>query len=182
MNTPGDGFAIWIGPLADPVLRGAGLGIAALLWVVCLVRLVGLRSLSKMTSFDFVVTLATGSLVATASQATGWGAYLQALAAIAGLFAVQYGAARLRRDWQFMARHLHNEPILLLRDGRFIDEALAATRVTRADVLEKLRMSNAKRIDDVHAVVLESTGDVSVLHGDDFDPAMLEDVRGYARE
>lgn len=55
-------------PTFDAVLRGAVLAIAALLWVALPVRVVGLRSFSKMTSFDFVMTVAKGSLVASASQ------------------------------------------------------------------------------------------------------------------
>ena len=50
--------------MPDALLRGALLGPLALLWVLCLSRIVGLRSFTKMTAFDFVATVATGSLLA----------------------------------------------------------------------------------------------------------------------
>ena len=49
-----------------PVVRGFVLTAVAVLWTVLLVRIVGLRAFSKMTSFDFVATIATGSLIAQA--------------------------------------------------------------------------------------------------------------------
>ena len=80
----------------DIAARGIILAAAAILWVVVLVRINGLRSLSKMTNFDFVMTVALGSLVAGAAQASDWKAFAQAMVAMAGLFLVQFLAARIR--------------------------------------------------------------------------------------
>mgnify|MGYP000229886404 CR=1 FL=1 len=60
-------------PWLDIAARGILLAAAAIFWVVILIRINGLRSLSKMTNFDFVMTVALGSLVAGAAQASGWG-------------------------------------------------------------------------------------------------------------
>ena len=83
-------------PWPDIIARGVLLAIAAIIWVVVLIRLNGLRSLSKMTNFDFVMTIALGSLVAGAAQASDWKAFAQAMVAMAGLFVVQAASARLR--------------------------------------------------------------------------------------
>lgn len=53
--------------------------------------------------------------------------------------------------------------------------------MTRADLIAKLRGAGVHRLADVDAVVLETTGDVSVLSGGDpIDPAMVEGVVGGA--
>ena len=70
----------------DVILRGLALTAIAMFWVVLLVRINGLRSFSKMTSFDFVMTVAIGSLLASASQVSNWQSYLQAIVAMATLF------------------------------------------------------------------------------------------------
>lgn len=168
----------WIGPWADAVIRGGGLSVAALLWVVLLVRIVGLRSFSKMTSFDFVMTVAMGSLVASASQSNDWTSYVQTLAAMAGLFVIQFCAAWLRQRSQRVEGMIGNEPRLLMRDGVILEEALRETRVCRSDLIAKLREANALRLSDVRAAVLETTGDVSVLHGDRLEDTLLEGVKG----
>lgn len=167
----------WVGPWADAVLRGGLLAVVALIWVVLLVRVVGLRSFSKMTSFDFVMTVAMGSLVASASQVESWTAFVQALAAMAGLFAIQIVFARLRKSSERFEGAIQNEPRLLMRDGVILESALEATRVSRSDLLAKLREANAMSFGEVRAVVLEATGDVSVLHGEALEETMLEGVR-----
>lgn len=152
-------------PGLDIVLRGALLAASALVWVIVLIRLVGLRSLSKMTPFDFVMTIATGSLLAGAAQATDWSGFAQALIATASLFLVQFVAALARRNSDAFERVMQNEPVFLMKDGQFIADALRRTRVTKDDVFAKLREANALHLADVQAVVLETTGDISVLHG-----------------
>ena len=161
----------------DIAARGGILTAAALLWVVLLVQIVGLRSFSKMTAFDFVMTIASGSLMAGAAQASEWSAFAQAMVALAALFVVQWIIARLRKDSDTVQDVMENEPALLMVDGRFCDKALEETRVTRSDIIAKLREANVMAMEEVCAVVLETTGDISVLHGESVDPAILEGVR-----
>ena len=64
-----------------------------------------------------------------------------------------------------------------MREGEIFDAALSETRVARADLIAKLREANALRFLDVRAVVLETTGDISVLHGDTLEQEILEGAR-----
>lgn len=152
-------------PTLDVLLRGVLLATIALFWVVLLIRLVGLRSLSKMTPFDFVMTVATGSLLSAAAQASEWSGFAQAMIATASLFATQFVAAVLRNTSDAFEDAIQNQPVFLFRDGSFIEKALEETRVSKGDVYAKMRKANALDLCKVHAVVLETTGDVSVLHG-----------------
>ncbi|MCR9160729.1 MAG: DUF421 domain-containing protein [Nannocystaceae bacterium] len=162
---------------ADVLLRGTVLTSVAMVWIVVLVRIVGLRAFSKMTNFDFVMTVAVGSSLAAAGTADKLPAFLQALVVVTALFAVQFAAARLRKSSDAVESAMQNDPIMLMRDGEFIDDALESTRVSRSDLIGKLREANALDLNRVRAVVLEPTGDVSVLHGDSLDDRLLEGVR-----
>ncbi len=141
-----------------------------------MIRINGLRSLTKMSSFDFVTTVAIGSLIATVVL-TDRPSLLQGVVALAGLFALQGGVAFARRRVATSA--IENQPILLMDGATILERNLASTRVTHGDLRAKLREANVLNLDQVVAVVLETTGDVSVLHGDanDFDPDLLEGVR-----
>ncbi|EIE51522.1 hypothetical protein AL036_07300 [Salipiger aestuarii] len=161
----------------DVVLRGVLLSSVALCWVILMVRLVGLRAFSKMTAFDFVVTLAIGSLLAGASQADAWPPFFQTIIAMGALLGVQYTIARLRNGSDRFEAVVQNSPVLLMHDGRIITEALNATRVAEDDLIAKLREANALDFSKVRAVVLETTGDISVLHGDSVQDRLLEGVR-----
>ena len=167
----------FVDTLPDLLARGLILALLALAWIVVLVRINGLRSLSKMTSFDFVMTIALGSLLAGASQAESWDEFAQPLVAMVGLFLAQFTTAKLRKSSGSVAAFIQNEPVFLMRDGTFCDEAMDATRTSRMDVLAKLRDANVLELAQVRAVVLETTGDVSVLHGNAIDERVLEGVQ-----
>ena len=164
-------------PVLDALIRGLFLTAVGMSWVVLLVRINGLRSFSKMTSFDFVMTVAVGSLLAGVSQSTTWRATVQSISAMAALFLVQYLTARLRKASDSFEAVTQNRPIVLMRDGKMLEEALTETRVTKSDLIAKLRESNVLDFSEVRAVILETTGDISVLHGEECSEALLQGAK-----
>ena len=148
--------------------------------LIGLVRLVGLRSFSKMTSVDFAMTVAMGSVLASSILSSA-PSVPQAAVALASLFAIQWIVARLRKDTDWMENISDNEPVVLMAGSRILRENLEETRVTENDLWAKLRESNVLDPGEVRAVVLETTGDISVLHGDPsgapLHPAILRGVR-----
>jgi len=153
------------------VIVSAAMMIAA---VIATIRVIGLRSLSKMSSFDFAVTVAIGSI--TASTVASGTPVADGVVAVAALLSVQAVIAVLRRRASF-GRVVDNTPVLLMREGAMIDPAMSRCRVTEDDVLAKLREANVLELSSVRAVVLETTGDISVLHGTGpVDALLLEHV------
>lgn len=157
-------------PLLDIVWQTL-LAVAA---VMVLARLNGLRSFSKMSSFDFALTVAAGSVLATmmTSAKTPW----PGLVALATLFAARFVVSLLRQRWRGFNRLTDNTPLMLFHEGRLLTENLALARVTEDEVRGKLREANAITTGCVRAIVLEATGDVSVLHGETLDPDVLKGV------
>ena len=164
-----------------PVALSA-LGIYVVL--IALTRLAGLRSFSKMSSFDFAVTVAMGSVVAGTIM-TPNPALAQAAVALASLFAIQFIVAFLRKRTAWMEHLVDNEPIVLMAGDRILRDNLRRTRVTENDLWGKLREANVLDPQEVRAVVLETTGDISVLHGQpdrvDLHPCLLRGVRDADR-
>ena len=161
----------------DLLARGIILSFIGLVWVTLLIRIVGLRSLSKMTNFDFVMTVALGSVLANAVTTDKWPAFWQSLAAMVGLFLVQVIASKIRKTSDTAEDIMQNQPVFLYKDGAFCEEAMTSARVSKSDVIAKMREANCLSLDQAQAVVLEATGDVSVLHGDTLDERILEDVK-----
>ena len=161
----------------DLLARAVLLSALSLSWVIFVVRVIGLRTFSKMTAFDFVATVATGSLLAGACQATTWAEFAQPTLAIGALLGAQFTVARLRLISDGFEQVVENEPVLLMRDGVILDTALDRTRVARTDLIAKLREANVLDYTQVRAVVLETTGDISVLHGEALSKELLEGVQ-----
>lgn len=140
---------------------------AVLIYVVLigLVRIVGLRSFSKMTSVDFAMTIAIGSILAS-TILTASPSFPQAAVALTSLFAIQYTVARFRKDTDWVEEAVDNDPIVLMAGERILRKNLEKTRVSENDLWGKLREANVLDPSEVRAVVLETTGDISVLHGE----------------
>ena len=152
--------------------------------LVLLTRLAGLRSFSKMSSFDFAITVAIGSVVG-GSVITRDPPLLQALFALAALFAVKMIVAVLRVRSSHVNRVVDNEPLLLMVGREILSENLVRARLTEGDLWAKLREANVLDLGQIEAVVMESTGDVSVLHRGEgearLDPELLKGVRDRER-
>ena len=145
------------------------------LWVIAATRLLGLRSFAKMSAFDFAMTVAIGSIVANA--ATGSVPLAAGAVAVAVLFGAQWLVARLRLETPLNTL-VDNRPLLLMYEDEILDEHLAHARLTRQDLHAKLREANVLRLDDVRAVVFETTGDVNVLQGERaIEPRLLDGVQ-----
>jgi uncharacterized membrane protein YcaP (DUF421 family) len=164
--------------MLDALFSGFVLSVFALAWINLLIKVNGLRTLSKMTNFDFLTTIAFGSLLAGAGQSDDWAGFVQSCAGMLGLVLAQAVTVRLRLKSDRVASAVTNQPRLIMRDGEMIDSALEATGMRREDVIAKLREANVLDISKVRAGILETTGDVSIIHGSDtIDEAILSGVR-----
>ena len=158
--------ATWIG-----VVSGLGIYIAVLL----VTRLLGQRSLSTMSSYDFPVTVAIGAIVGRTALAKT--SLLGGIVALVTLFLAQSGVSWLRNHG--LMRILDEEPILLMAGPRVLHDNLRRARLSDADLLEKLRMNGVTQLDQVRFAVMERSGGISVVTGDDpVDDELLEHVIG----
>lgn len=162
------------------VLTAVGVYVSLLLFT----RLAGLRSFSKLSSFDFAITVAIGSVVATVILSED-PPLVQGIVGLASLFAIQSIVSVLRNQSGRVRRAVDNTPLLLMAGDEVIEENLREARMTRDDLRAKLREANVIRRDQIRAVVMESTGDVSVLHappdGPPLDLDVLRNVKGTER-
>lgn len=150
------------------------------LTLILFTRISGLRSFSKMSAFDFAMTIAVGSIMASVIL-MGPPSMIEGALGLGALFGLQGLVAYLRRKSPRFSSLIDNEPKLLMRDGKILYDALAQTSVTEDDLIANLRGANVLNYKQVRAVVLETTGDMSVLHSHDpeieFEDRILSSVR-----
>lgn len=173
-------FVDWFGAEWDTLGMVVVSTLAVYFAVLVYTRVAGLRSFTQMSGFDFAVNIALGSLMA-ATAVSRDPPVAQGVVALGTLYLVQMVIAVLRRH---VNRGVNN-PSLLLMDGPvFIEEHLRRAKVTKDDLRFKLRQANVFRYDQVRAMVLETTGEVTVLHagGDEqVDSDLVADVVGAHR-
>lgn len=169
--------SVWseLGASGQQIATGALAAFAIYLAVIVATRIAGLRSLSKMSSFDFAMTVAIGSLIAAA--ASGQAPLVTATVGVLVLYAGQFLVAVGRRHG-LLGGLVDNSPLLLMDGQRILHDNLASARITLDDLHGKLREANVLDYGQVRAVVMETTGDISVLHGDrPLDRDLLRGVR-----
>lgn len=173
----------WITATADALLMVVLGAVGIYLSLIVFTRLAGLRSFSKISSFDFAVTVGIATVFAGTLMAED-PPLLQGVVALGTLYLLQAVVGKLRRH-RSVSRIVDNQALLLMAGREVLQENLDRARITEADLRAKLREANVIDPGEIHAVVMESTGDVSVLHGPPDGPRLdldlLADVRGVER-
>ena len=146
--------------------------------LIVLLRLSGKRTLSKWNAFDFVVTIAFGSTLASTllSQDVSM---LEGCAALAMLVGLQFVVTWASVRWAWVRRLVKAEPVLLLYQGRFNEDVMRQERVPESEVRAALRAAGVSSVEQASAVVLETDGNFSVLADLGNPASALKDVRGF---
>jgi len=160
------------------LLRTLVVGSLAYVALVLLLRVSGKRTLSKWNAFDFVVTVAIGSTLATALLSKDT-ALVQGVLAFALLIGLQWSITWLSVRSDTVERWVKAQPRLLLFRGQLQQEALLQERVTESELRVALRAQGIAAFEDVEAIVLETDGSFSVLKQRGSSASALADVRGY---
>ncbi len=127
-----------------------------------MLRISGKRTLSQMKEFDFIVTVALGSTLATVLLSKDV-ALADGVLALALLISLQYVLATLSVKSTKFSKLISSEPTLLFYKGSFLREALKKERVTEAEVRSILISNGVTSIENVEAVVMESNGQFTVI-------------------
>lgn len=144
------------------LLRTVIVGVLAYAGLIAMLRVSGKRTLSQFNAFDFVVTVALGSTLATVlvssqvSLATG-------LAAFAVLIGMQFFITWTSLRSRSVARAAKSEPTVLASRGRPQHDAMTRERLLPEELAAALRERGLARIEEADLVVLETDGTITVV-------------------
>lgn len=147
------------------LLRVVVVGTAAYLWLILVLRTTGKRTLAQLNAFDFIVTVALGSTLAT-SMLSNTVAWAEGAVSVALLALLQLLVAWLTIRAPLVRRAVTGSPSLLLQDGRMVSDNLRRQRITEQSLRAAVRGSGVGGLELVAAVVLETNGKLSVISRD----------------
>lgn len=148
-----------------------------LLVVLIIVRINGLRSFAKITPLDFLVTVIIGSVI-NSTILTDDNSIIKGLIVIAMLLAVQTLFGKIKSKIKWFDNALYNDPVLVMEDGEFLEDNMKKLKISKELIISRLRESNIKTLAEVQAVVMETTGDFSVISGiTKLDKILLQGVK-----
>lgn len=146
--------------------------------IVC-VRMIGVRSTSQMNSFDWIVTVAIGSLFAST-------VILKDTMLVEGSFSMllllflQYLLTNIVSRFESARKVIKATPQLLFFKGEFLEENMRNERIIRSEMFAVIRENGYKSINDIYAIVLETNAHISVIPNENDDELgfSLSDVNG----
>ncbi len=144
------------------LLRILVVGPLAYLLLIAVLRMSGKRTLAKMNAFDFVVTVALGSTLATVLLSKDV-PLAEGVLGFALLAALQFVIAWSAQRFPPVAAAIKAEPRILLRDGKVDHRALLDERVSAVEIKAAVRSHGLGDLTSVAAVVLETDGSLSVI-------------------
>lgn len=139
-----------------------------------LIRTAGQRALASWSTMDKAIVIAFGSVLGRVVLG-----YTPTLAAgvigLATMFALFRLEAVLRRSKR--GAYFSSKPILLMTGDQVLQPGLRAARIVEDELYFKLRQAGIRNFSEVALVILEPTGDISVLRrGELIDPLLLRRI------
>ncbi len=142
----------------DIVLRAA----IAYVFIIFLLRIIGRRELSTLAPSDLVLLVVMGDLVqngVTQSDQSVTGVFLAVSTFALLTVAVSVVSYKSRRVHTL----LQGAPLILVQDGKPIEQNLRSERLNIDDIAEEARGQGIERLDDVKWCVLEASGAMSFI-------------------
>ncbi len=154
----------------EMVLRASA--IYFFLWAIT--RGLGKRELAEMSAFELLLLVTVGDLIqqgVTQEDMSVTGAML-AVGTI-GIWILIFSWIGFR--WRPARRVIEGVPVVVVRDGRPLEEAMCLERVSLDEILEGAREQGISNLRDVKLAILEPDGRFSFLtrtnEGEDQHPA-----------
>lgn len=137
------------------------------LFLLVILRLAGKRTLSEMSTFDFVLLLIISEATQNAlvdddrSLTTG-------LAAILTLVALDRLVAVVKTKFPRMDKFIDGAPLMLVDHGRVLEDRMKRSNVGVDDILQAARLHQGiGRLEQIKYAVLETSGGISVIPMDE---------------
>ncbi len=163
----------------DSIVRSVVITILAYMVLIFMLRISGKRTLSKMNAFDFVITVALGSCLATValnkSVPLADGALVFFL-----LILLQFIITWLSVRIDKVKKIITCTPTLLLYKGEMLKEVMKKERVTIEEMYVIARKNGFTDLKKIDAIVLETTGDLNVIASfNNVDMQTMDDISNY---
>ncbi len=144
------------------IFRTLIVAVIAYFAVIFILRLLGKRTVSQMNAFDFLITVALGSSFAAVALNSNV-PLVDGILLIFLLVVMQYSVTWLSVRVKAFKNIVTISPTLLVYKGKIIQEAMRKERITTEELYLTARLKGYATIEDIDAVVLETTGVMTVI-------------------
>ncbi|PXW91025.1 uncharacterized protein DUF421 [Streptohalobacillus salinus] len=138
------------------------IGVFSYFLLILMIRISGKRTLSKMNAFDFIITIALGSMLATIIINPSI-ALVEGMLAMALLIFLQYVITFTAVRLKTVSRIIKSAPTLLYYQGELIERNMLQERILKGELEQAIRKAGHNDFDSISAIVLETDGVISII-------------------
>jgi uncharacterized membrane protein YcaP (DUF421 family) len=136
--------------------------VALFFFVYLLTRVTGRRELSSLEPFDLILLIVLGDAIQQGLTQDDY-SVTGALIVVGAIASLQVLTSYLSFRLPWASRVLDGEPIVIVQDGRIIEENLRRERLTVDEVAEEARGQQIGSLDDVQWAVFEPSGKINFI-------------------
>ncbi len=143
----------------DSVLRSAAIYIV----VLFVFRVAGRRTLSELTTFDFVLLLVIGEATQQALLGDDF-SITNAFMVIVSLVGMDITMTYIKRRSARIAKLIDGESMIIVEYGKVLDRRIQKSRIDQDDILQAARTTQGlERLDQIKFAILEKDGKISII-------------------
>lgn len=143
--------------------------------LIAVMRFLGKRQLGQLEPSEVVVTMVVADLAALPMQDQNFSVF-SALIPIFAVLGMEYLLSVLSMRSVKLRKLLCGKPVILIENGKFLQDNMRKTRVTMDELISQLREKDVMDLTTVQYAILETGGNLSVFLYTKNRPAAAEDA------
>lgn len=167
---------IWKGVEDLPVYGFIVRAVIIYVYIFIILKILGQRSIGTLHPLDFLFGVIIGDVLGN-PLTDGDTPMAGPLAAAAVISIFHLGLSYIALKTPRFRRIVEDEPLILIENGRILEDQLKKTKITVESLLMDLRLRNAADLSEVDYAVLESNGQISVIKKSQYDNLTPQDMQ-----
>ena len=155
-------------------------------FVLIAIRLMGKREIGQLQPYELVVTIMIADVASLPMQNVSIPLF-QGIVPIMGLLFAQVLVSLLTFKNKLLNKLISGKPTVLVAKGQILEENLKKQKYSLEAMLEQLRVNGYQSLLEVDFVILETSGEISVIPKAEEKPVAIKDMQlkvdytGYTR-
>ncbi|MCR6642900.1 MAG: DUF421 domain-containing protein [Sporocytophaga sp.] len=137
-------------------------GIIIYFLAIFIIRLGGKRILSRFGTFDVVISIIIGAILAKAI--VGSAKFIPTIITSCILVTIHFFLSKMTLYYHPLGHQVKGNPHLLYENGNFIDTSLKRNNISHDDILEAIRLqTHSESLKNIDKIYLERNGQISFV-------------------
>ena len=131
-------------------------------FIIVALRILGKTELAQLSVTDLIFVLLISNAVQNAMVGSDT-SLTGGLIAASSLFIINFLLKRLKYKFPIFKNLIEGEPVLLVYNGKMINENCKKSEITEEEILQAIREHGSHSIEEIDSLILESDGNISVV-------------------